>query len=659
MKKKGLYRTLALTGIRKNKQLYRPYILSCIGTVMMCYIILFLSTSDTIKNLKGGGPMQMVLELGFGVMAVFSCIFLFYTSSFLTRRRKKEFGLYNILGLGKRHISAVLFLETLILAGITIVCGLAAGILFSKMAELCVIKIIGGSITFTYSVSVASIIKTAALFLGIYALVFINTLRQIHLTNPIELLHSENTGEKPPKANKLIAILGIVILAVAYWLAVTIENPSMAFNIFFIAVILVIAATYILFISGSVTMCKSLQKNKNYYYKTNHFISVSSMAYRMKRNGAGLASICILSTMVLVMISTTVSLYIGTEDSLKNMYIRDININAYGMELFQSDEVDDAIGELDIQKDNVIEYDKITALCNVNDGKFEFYNENDLNGELATVCKVCIMSLDDYNKIMETNEKTAQNEVMIYTGNGFTYDKDTIELPGTGEMKISDKAANFENSNESTIETIPVLYVVTNDFDRIADTLGSDPAKNYLIFNRYYGFDMSVSDDEQIAFAEHPGISLNDQDIEVVVKSRAQARSDFYGLYGGMLMLGILLGIVFIFATVLIIYYKQVSEGYEDRSKFDIMQKVGMTKAEIKKSINSQILTVFFMPLATAAVHLIFAFPMITRILKMLNLTNVSLLTVTTICCFAVFMLFYMAVYKITSNSYYSIVKGA
>lgn len=326
--KRGIYRTLAWFGIKKNRKLYLPYIFACTGTVMMCYIISFLSTSPTFANITGGRTVQSFLGMGFGVLSVFSVIFLFYTNSFLIRRRKKEFGLYNILGLGKRHLAVVLFLETLMVAGITVFGGLFWGILFSRLAELCMIKSLGGTAAFTFTVSFSSIYQTAVLFLVIFLLIFLNTLRQIHLSNPIQLLHSENAGEKPPKANWILAVLGTAILAGAYYLAVTIEDPVSALLTFFAAVVMVILATYLLFIAGSVTLCRILQKNRKYYYRTNHFVSVSSMAYRMKRNGAGLASICILCTMVLVMISSTVCLYIGAEDSLRNRYPRNINLDA-------------------------------------------------------------------------------------------------------------------------------------------------------------------------------------------------------------------------------------------------------------------------------------------------------------------------------------------
>ena len=296
--KQSFYPKLAWTGIRKNKRLYTPYILTCIGMVIMFYIMSFLSTSDVLQSMPGGDTMQAMLDLGCGVIGFFALIFLFYTNSFLIRRRKKEIGLYNILGMGKWNLAGVLFWETVMIAGISLASGLLFGIVFSKIAELGMVNILGSQVTFTLSLEPKAIVQVLALFAVIFTLILLNNLRQIHLSNPIELLHSENAGEKKPKANWILALMGFLILSAAYYLAVTIEDPISTMVWFFVAVIMVITATYLLFIAGSIAVCKLLQKNKRYYYKTNHFVSVSSMIYRMKRNGAGLASICILCTMV-------------------------------------------------------------------------------------------------------------------------------------------------------------------------------------------------------------------------------------------------------------------------------------------------------------------------------------------------------------------------
>ena len=324
-----LYPKLAVNGIKKNRRIYLPYILTCSGMIMMYYITSFLTVSSFVKEMQGGITMHMLLYMGCGVMVVFSAVFLFYTNSFIIRRRKTEFGLYNILGMDKRNISRILLWETFIIYVSSLVLGITCGVLFSKLAELVLTKMLGGAASYTFNAEPKSIIHAMVYYAVIFLLILINSLRQIHLSNPIELMKSENSGEKPPKANYFLAVLGALILGAAYFLAVYIQNPLEAIFAFFVAVIMVIAATFMLFVSGSVALCKILQKNKRYYYKTNHFISVSQMAYRMKRSGAGLASICILSTMVLVTLSSTICLYVGEEDMLARRYPRDIVVDTY------------------------------------------------------------------------------------------------------------------------------------------------------------------------------------------------------------------------------------------------------------------------------------------------------------------------------------------
>lgn len=679
--KKGIYRTLALTGIQKNRKMYLPYILTCMGTVMMCYIVSFLGTSETFGKIEGGTTVQQFLGMGFGVLSVFSVIFLFYTNSFLIRRRKKEFGLYNILGLGKKHLAVVLFLETLMIAAITILGGLFFGILFSKLAELAMVKILGGTATFTFTIALSSVMQTVTLFAVIFALIFLNTLRQIHLTNPIQLLHSENSGEKPPKANWFIALLGIVILGAAYYLAVTIKDPVTAIMVFFVAVVMVVVATYMLFVAGSVTLCRLLQKNKRYYYKTNHFVSVSSMAYRMKRNGAGLASICILCTMVLVMVSSTVCLYIGAEDSLRNRYPRNISMDAVvsSLELLdgsQGDQIEKVVQQVveenGTRQENILNY-RTAVFGGIIEGdqiRFDQSVYEERMDNISDIWQFFIVPISDYNRLMGKNETLSPGEVIIYTTKEMQYTQSTIRI-GDGEpLTIQKQADGFADNGVDSMQIFPTMYLFVPDFNATVEplldnTLGED-AQSLFSLHWYYGFDLPCGDEEQIAIKEQlqsevdklQTYSKDFIDFRIMIEGVASERADFYGIYAGLFFLGILLGIVFIFAAVLIIYYKQISEGYEDQSRFEIMQKVGMTRREIKKSINSQILTVFFIPLITAGVHLAFAFPLIRKLLLIFGLTNIPLLIGTTVCCYLVFAFFYVVVYRLTSRSYFSIVSG-
>lgn len=675
----GFYRRLAWTGIRQNKKMYLPYILACIGVVMVCYIVSFLGLSPVLKEMPGGGSAQSFLNTGFGVMCVFSTIFLFYTNSFLIRRRKKEFGLYNILGMGKRHLALVLLWETVMIAAITLVVGLFCGVLFSKVAELALTRILDGGVTYTLTVELNSVVSTVVLFLVIFGLMFLNTLRQIHLTSPIALLRSENAGEKPPRANWVFALLGLVVLAGAYYWAITVKDPITAMIGFFIAVAMVVVGTYLLFVAGSVTLCRLLQKNKRYYYKTNHFVSVSSMVYRMKRNGAGLASICILCTMVLVMISSTSCLYIGIEDSLRTRYPRHINLDGMvdTVDTLTDERLDqvralaeETVERYDATMSNVVDY-RVAGFVGIQREDhlvLENTFQNSYNVEdMANTWQVFVAPLEDYNKLMGKHEELVKGETLVYTTKEMSYSHDTLTLGDGLTLSVAKQVDSFADNGVDAMQIIPSMYLFVPNFQETVEgvqaQLGEQSASS---LHWYYGFDLNCDDDTQIQIGQQLSTALRDMEsadetdgyFHVLMEGAAQERGSTYGLYGGMFFLGILLGVVFILAAVLIIYYKQICEGYEDQSRFDIMQKVGMTKGEIRRSINSQVLTVFFAPLLLAGVHLAFAFPLIRKLLLLFGLTNVGLFAGVTVVCFVAFALFYVLIYRLTSRSYFRIVSG-
>lgn len=680
--KKGFYPKLAFDGIRKNKKMYLPYILTSIGMVMMYYIIIFLQFSQSIKDAVQSSTVTQILGLGSWVIAIFSCIFLFYTNSFLIKRRKKEFGLYNILGMDKHNLGIILFWETLIIAAISLVVGLAAGIAFSKLAELIFLNLLKSDATFDLTVSSQGIGLCAIIFTVINILLFFNSLRQVRSSSAISLVKSEQTGEKPPKGNWIFGILGVLLLGGAYYISLSIKEPLQALTLFFVAVIMVIIGTYLIMISGSVLFCRLLQKNKKYYYKSNHFVSVSSMVYRMKRNGAGLASICILATMVLVMISSTTSLYFGEEDALTSRYPREININftTLDTQIYKDGQADKIRSEIDkiAKKRNANVHNSLTYLAGVlsgmvTDGNVETDVRNVYSGtvDYNRVFQFNFVSIDDYNKIMGTDYKLKDGEAMIYLfRKGSNFNGDKLSFNGGQSFKIVKYLDNFISQSDAAMTIVPTMAVFVNDLDKatqgMTDATHQHDSEPVVNFNWSYGFDTGLSEDEQIALSKDINSYLTDVSDDfkeyihhTEVESREQNRLDFFGLYGGLFGLGIILSIVFIFAAVLIIYYKQISEGYEDQSRFDIMQKVGMTKKEIRKSINSQLLTVFFLPLIFAGMHLAFAAPIIKKLLLLFNLTNLNLFIVTILISFAAFALFYMIVYKITSSAYYKIVSGA
>lgn len=661
------YPRLAWTGIKNNRRLYLPYILTCIGMVAMFYIMLSLSTGVFLDKMSGGTTLGSVLGLGAGVIGFFAVLFLFYTNSFLIRRRKKEFGLYNILGMGKRNIARVLFSETLILAAVSLVFGLILGAALSKLAELGLAYFVESDAGYDFTVYPTLMGYTVLLFICIFLLLFFKSVGQVGLSNPVELLHSESVGEKPPKANWVFGVLGIVILAAAYYISVTIEQPVAALGWFFIAVLMVIAATYLLFIAGSVLLCRILQKNKRYYYKPNHFVSVSSMAYRMKRNGAGLASVCILITMVLVMIASTSCLYFGKIDVLRSQYPHDFNstVDFDTLDEVTQENIDKTKAAIDafMDKNGGISFgicgksDRVTG--ELRDGVF-YMGDDVYDPEYSSF--LYIIDLADYNRNTGSSYRLNDGEALVFASSR-TYDHDTIRIEGGREYKVVKSDGTIDFIRDTDILGFSAVYIVVPDFYSSAEDLLQATEKQGVSqpwLQWRYQFDSPADHLTQleieegiwdvIAQAHSGGYGLS---------SLAGARDDFYGSFGGLFFLGIMLSIVFIIAAVLIIYYKQVSEGYEDQSRFEIMQKVGMTKKDIRKSINSQMLTVFFLPLLFAIVHLGFAFPMINKLLLLFGLDNLGLLLLTAAISALVFALFYIIVYRVTSNAYYSIVSGA
>lgn len=681
--KKFFYPRLAFDGIRKNKRLYLPYILTQIGMIMMYYIVIFLRYGESLKGTFGEGTVSIVLMLGGWVIAIFACIFLFYTNSFLIRRRKKEFGLYNILGMDKKNISILLFWESLITSAISLFCGLVLGVALSKLAELGLVKAIGGTdISYVFHVSPTAILLTVGVFAVIFLLLFINSVRQIMGASAVTLIRSENLGEKPPKANPLLGIIGAVLLIGAYITAVVITEPLSAILVFFIAVIMVIIGTYLLMIFGSVLLCRFLQKRKTYYYKPNHFVSVSSMTYRMKRNGAGLASVCVLATMVLVMISSTTCLLFGTEDSVNTRYPRDIVLSTGFDTIDGLDDgniekvaagVDSLAASHNANASNIVAYRSVVTVGSISDDGKLAPDGTAVEVGIKSGAHTCfdIVPIEDYNAVMGANETLAPDEVIVY-GYKMKYKYDTVTLGDGKTYKVKKTVDNYLIDGDTSVNIAPSMFIFVPDLKEAVKGFAKDTVKdglstvNYKYF-RFFDTDLDIEGERALCYdyIDMTGQLFGNKNsayknlLTLSVESRNVDRDDYYSSFGALFYLGIMLSVVFIFAAVLIIYYKQVSEGYEDQSRFEIMQKVGMTKKEIRKSINSQLLTVFFLPLAGAGLHMIFASVIIRRILFSFNFNFSALFFVTTAICFVAFALFYTLVYRITSNAYYKIVSGA
>ena len=638
-----IYNLLAIEGIKKNKQLYLPYIISSVCIIAIAYIVSYFCYSKTIISSVGGEVISSIMLLGFMVMALFSLIFVFYTHSFLFKRRKKEFGLYNVLGLAKKDICKIVFLDNIYVDIITIVLGLGVGILFSKFAELAYFKIVAKPYSIAFNLPTLSLLMTLICFLGIYFLILISSIISVYKNDTIAFLKADSSGEKAPKANFLLALVGLIILAFAYYLAITIDDPVQAMLTFFFAVIMVVVATYLLFIAGSVTLCKILAHNKKYYYKLNHFISVSSMSFRMKRNGSGLASICILSTMVLVMLSSTSSLYFGAKSSNKKLfpYEYSINYNYFSYdELLKANETITSFVESNNYKiKEEIEYHNINFYSPL-EGNRVVIESNSLD-----YANMTFIDIDEYNKIYGADYVLKDDECLLYEYIG-EYKYDSI-IVGDNTYKVIDRPNKMPTDYVSANYATNNYFFVVNDLEPISNSLKDICKNTYIVQFDVYNDSLSLYN---LIAEEYTS------DTPYFFESSLNSLSGFYNLYGSLFYLGISLSIAFVIATVCIMYYKQVVEGYEDQKRFAIMKKLGLDDRQIRKSINSQLLTVFFLPLAGALSHLIFAHPMIEKLLSLFMISDIRLFFVTSIICFVSFSIAYFVIYKLTSNVYYRIV---
>lgn len=650
---KSIYRKLAITNIKNNRRTYVPYLLTCVVTVMMFYIIYALTLNKGLEGVPGETSFRMMLDIGVGVVAIFSVIFLFYTNSFLIKQRKKEIGIYNVLGLGKRHIAKMLGFEMLLTVLISFAGGFAGGILFGKLVFLILLRILHFDVGMVFAIEPAAIVGTIALFGCIFGACLLYNLFQIKLSNPVELLRGGNVGEREPKTKLLITVIGVLTLGGGYYIALSAEKPMEVLGLFFVAVILVIIGTYALFTAGSIAVLKLMRKNKRYYYQAKHFTSVSGMMYRMKQNAAGLANICILSTMVLVMISSTVAMYVGMEDILRERFPQECMVEASEPTeekiTFVKQSLHDILKKHHVTAKNEVSY-SYTGMAIVKNG-----NQLSSKEEGVTAASdygfVYFLTVDEYNKIEGKNISLAKNQVLTYGTKEKLKDK-TIVLNG---MTYDNKEVSLEEADQDTQSVYPGYYIVMKNQEEIDKVIGED--REYVTTAYYQAVDLKgAKADKNAVYKEiQDTLSLDDRSIQPEI--RELSRDDFYSLYGAFFFLGIFFGILFLMATVLIIYYKQISEGYSDKERFEIMRKVGMSQREVKRAIRSQVLSVFFLPLIVAVIHIAVAFTVITKLLGMLNLTNVPLIFLSTVITVIVFAIFYGIVFGITTKEYYKIVK--
>lgn len=660
-----MYTKLAITNIKNNRQFYFPYLLTGIITVAMFYIMCALESNPGIQSMPGAKNLGLILRLGIGVIGIFAVIFLFYTNSFIIKRRKKELGIYNILGMEKRHIAKILSKEAFFTAIIAIGGGLVTGVLFHKLACMLLYRMIGFNGGITFSFSKKGVMITAILFAIVYLLTYIYDLFQVQLANPIELLQSGNKGEREPKTKAIMAVLGVLCLGTGYFIAITTKNPIKALTLFFVAVILVIIGTYLLFTAGSIALLKILRRNKGYYYQTKHFTSVSGMIYRMKQNAVGLANICILSTMVLVAVSTTVSLYVGIEDIMKEQYPNEINISAYYDTGAPAEDsiapiVEKSVKESGRKIRHEEDYLELYFAAIKDQGQYSLDKEKVKTAGDRVSGFVVLTREDCKKKYNEEIPELAENEVALFTIK--KTDMDTLVLENRSyhvkEIKQFQNTEDFETIADMMDEYYYVIVNDVQDMERLWQLQKDIYQENSSSISRQVRLDIDGDSEQKKECFENIKTALGPEQAKarILIDSRQSSLDEFYQIYGGFLFLGLFLGILFLMITVLIIFYKQISEGYDDKERFSIMEKVGMSNDEVKATIRSQVRTVFFLPILMAAIHVGMAFPMIKRLLSLFGLSNTALFAGCMAGTILVFALIYLLVFLKTSKTYYKIV---
>lgn len=660
------YPRLALTNIKKNGKVYIPYLLTSAFTVMMFYLIYSLSVNSGVLKMDAGAQtMSMILGLGVYVVIIFSVIFLFYINSFIIKRRKKEVALYNILGMEKKHVMIMMFCETIVTTLISLAGGILLGVLFSKLMFLLLVKLVGFSTAISIGISTDAIVKTILIYTPIFMVSYLFNVIQIKLANPIELLRGGQTGEKEPKTKWLLTIIGVLTLGGGYFIAQTIEDPATAILLFFIAVILVIIGTYCLFTAGSIAILKMLKANKHFYYQTKHFTSVSQLIYRMKQNAVGLASICILCTCILVMLSSTVSLYSVVQDTANKILDESFQLKFY---------LDDD-NAYPSDKDLKVLYAKLEQQLNRNDIEYtDFVNRryvivNTISNKANQVAlsdnygkdaiTVIGLTLDEYNRAYHDNQKLAKNEI-IMSSNYFQPQKDfQIGKHSFAVKEAVHKPFLLEHEKQVAGKEVAVVFPDTQTLEKTLSVTPEDPHMNYIetLSIQYKDESHAEKANEVLKDCVENEVRQSELSSHYYMESHYSIENMLTQMYGSLFFLGIFLGVLFLMAAILIMYYKQLSEGYEDQKRFEIMQNVGMSKKEVKQTIRSQVLIFFFLPLIVAVIHMAFAFKMIVNMFSFLVLSGPEVFIICTAISVVVLTIIYSIVYILTARTYYKIVR--
>ena len=669
---KGIFSRLAKQNIRNNKSTYIPYIITCIFCIAMIYMMEFLRDCPTLDQaVRQADEVRMIVFTGEIVVEIFCIIFLIYSNSFLMKRRQKEIGLYNILGLERNHIGIVMFLETIITSIGSLAGGIAAGIIGSKLALLLLLKLLHIPSVLGFYISVKGIFTCLFMFGIIFLMILFLNLAKIHLSRPVELLRGNNTGEKEPVAKWLMALIGFICLGAGYYLAVTTESPIKAITIFLLAVILVMAGTYLLFTAGSIVILKFLRRRKSFYYRTGNFISISGMLYRMKQNAIGLASICILSTGVLLMIAMTVSSYFGMNDIMLNRYPYDVDMSVTSIseEECQTaiEAFEKAIADNKVPVEKSVEEIYLDIVCSKNGDQILIKPANTIRNS-DSVLVLSLLDQAEYERLTGISANLNDGEIFAWYPSAVQKDSVTVDETEFTVKKWLDK--NPLTCGEDAVSDNAVLVVTDEDFKKFDEMrtemykgVSSAPAGEDLTL--HLGLDITGSETDKIDFGtpvmevvkdlkKNGGLSENSW---ITSGIRQQEYESYYADNGSLLFIGIFLGSLFLMGTAMIIYYKQISEGYEDQKRFEIMQKVGLSRREVRSSVRRQILMVFFLPLLMAMLHITMAFPMIRRMLLLFGMTNTKLFIGCTAGTVLIFAVVYGLIYLMTARSYYHIVE--
>ena len=669
---KEIFSRLAKQNIRNNKSTYIPYIITCIFCIAMIYMMEFLRDCPTLDQaVRQADEVRMIVFTGEIVVEIFCIIFLIYSNSFLMKRRQKEIGLYNILGLERNHIGIVMFLETIITSIGSLAGGIAAGIIGSKLALLLLLKLLHIPSVLGFYISVKGIFTCLFMFGIVFLMILFLNLAKIHLSRPVELLRGNNTGEKEPAAKWLMALIGFICLGAGYYFAVTTESPIKAITIFLLAVILVMAGTYLLFTAGSIVILKFLRRRKSFYYRTGNFISISGMLYRMKQNAVGLASICILSTGVLLMISMTVSIYFGMNDIMLNRYPYDVDMSVTSISEDECqtaiEAFEKAIADNKVPVEKSVEEIYLDIVCSKNGDQILIKPANTIRNS-DSVLVLSLLNQAEYERLTGISANLNDGEIFAWYPSTVQKDSVTVDETEFTVKKWLDK--NPLTCGEDAVSDNAVLVVTDEDFKKFDEMrtemykgVSSAPAGEDLTL--HLGLDITGSETDKIDFGtpvmevvkdlkKNGGLSENSW---ITSGIRQQEYESYYADNGSLLFIGIFLGSLFLMGTAMIIYYKQISEGYEDQKRFEIMQKVGLSRREVRSSVRRQILMVFFLPLLMAMLHITMAFPMIRRLLLLFGMTNTKLFIGCTAGTVLIFAVVYGLIYLMTARSYYHIVE--